>query len=61
MLLESGFFTPFLGPGALEDSLIPLLALRWMLFRVEFGAGLIKLRHDRCWRDLSCLFFQCLG
>jgi hypothetical protein len=29
-----------------------------LLFRVEFGAGLIKLRGDRCWRDLTCLFFH---
>ena len=29
--------------------------LRWMLFRVMFGAGLIKLRGDPCWRDLTCL------
>ena len=28
-----------------------------MLFRTEVGAGLIKLRHDRCWRrpDLPLL------
>jgi hypothetical protein len=26
-----------------------------MLFRVMFGAGLIKLRGDPCWRDLTCL------
>jgi hypothetical protein len=31
---------------------------RWLLFRVEFGAGLIKLRGDRCWRDLSCLDYH---
>src|SRR5436309_14736107 len=27
----------------------------WLLFRVEFGAGLIKLWGDPCWRDLTCL------
>jgi hypothetical protein len=32
--------------------------LRWLLFRVEFGAGLIKLRGDRCWRDLTCLDYH---
>jgi hypothetical protein len=31
---------------------------RWLLFRVEFGAGLIKLRGDRCWRDLTCLDYH---
>jgi hypothetical protein len=29
-----------------------------MLFRVELGAGLIKLRHDPCWRDLTCLYYH---
>src|ERR671929_1135908 len=35
-----------------------LLLLRWLLFRLEFGAGLIKLRGDRCWRDLTCLHYH---
>src|ERR1051326_7210133 len=54
MLLEAGFFTAFMGPSHLRPSVIPILILRWMLFRTEFGAGLIKLRHDSCWRDLTC-------
>lgn len=58
MLLEAGFFTAFLGPSQLQPSIIPVLILRWMLFRTEFGAGLIKMRHDRCWRDLTCLFYH---
>jgi hypothetical protein len=58
MLLEAGFFTAFLGPARLRPSILPILILRWMLFRTEMGAGLIKLRHDRCWRDLTCLFFH---
>ena len=58
MLLEAGFFGAFLGPAGLEVSLVPVLALRWMLFRVELGAGLIKLRHDPCWRNLTCLYFH---
>jgi hypothetical protein len=29
-----------------------------LTFRVEFGAGLIKLRGDPCWRDLSCLDYH---
>jgi hypothetical protein len=58
MLLEAGFFAAFLGPTPMAPSLIPMLALRWMLFRTELGAGLIKLRHDRCWRDLTCLFYH---
>lgn len=58
MLLEAGFFAAFLGPARMAPSLLPLLPLRWMLFRVELGAGLIKLRNDRCWRDLTCLYYH---
>lgn len=58
MLLEAGFFAAFLGPAREEPSIVPILALRFMLFRVELGAGLIKLRHDSCWRDLTCLEFH---
>lgn len=58
MLLEAGFFAIFLGPQTMEPSPIPLWVLRWMLFRVELGAGLIKLRHDRCWRKLTCLDYH---
>jgi Lipase maturation factor len=58
MLLEAGFFTAFLGPARMQAPLVPVLALRWMLFRTELGAGLIKLRHDRCWRELTCLYYH---
>jgi hypothetical protein len=42
----------------MASSLIPILILRWMLFRVELGAGLIKLRSDECWRNLTCLYYH---
>jgi hypothetical protein len=58
MLLEAGFFTAFLGPSQTEPTIIPILILRWMLFRTEIGAGLIKLRHDPCWRDLTCMYYH---
>jgi hypothetical protein len=58
MLVEAGFLAAFLGPARSEPSLIPILVLRWMLFRTEMGAGLIKIRHDPCWRDLTCLFYH---
>jgi hypothetical protein len=58
MLLEAGFFAAFLGPAGAAPSFVPVLALRWMLFRVELGAGLIKLRGDPCWRDLTCLYYH---
>lgn len=58
MLLEAGFFAVFLGPTRVAPSWIPILALRSLLFRAELGAGLIKLRHDPCWRDLTCLYYH---
>lgn len=58
MLLEAGFFTAFLGPAHVRASIVPVVILRWMLFRTEMGAGLIKLRHDPCWRDLTCLYYH---
>jgi Lipase maturation factor len=58
MLLEAGFLGAFLGPSWSPPSIIPILALRWMLFRTEVGAGLIKLRHDPCWRDLTCMYYH---
>ncbi|TLW92202.1 lipase maturation factor family protein [Saccharomonospora piscinae] len=58
LLLETGFLAIFLGPAHTGVPLLPLLLLLWVLFRVEFGAGLIKLRGDRCWRDLTCLYYH---
>ncbi|HKS22771.1 MAG TPA: lipase maturation factor family protein [Thermoanaerobaculia bacterium] len=58
MLCEAGFFAAFLGPAHLRTPAIVIVLLRWMLFRVELGAGLIKLRHDQCWRDLTCLYYH---
>lgn len=58
MLLEAGFFAAFMGPEWVTPSWIPILILRWMLFRTEMGAGLIKLRGDKCWRDLTCLYYH---
>jgi hypothetical protein len=58
LLVEAGFFASFLGPADSAPSVVPIVLLRWLLFRVEFGAGLIKLRHDRCWRDLTCLYYH---
>jgi hypothetical protein len=54
-LLESGFLAIFLGAADTEPAAVTIWLLRWVLFRVMFGAGLIKLRGDPCWRDLSCL------
>lgn len=59
LLLEAGFLAIFLGPA--KSAAVPVLViwlLRWLLFRVEFGAGLIKIRGDQCWRDLTCLQYH---
>ncbi|KAF0849635.1 lipase maturation factor family protein [Nocardia caishijiensis] len=58
LLLEAGFLAVFLGNDTVAPPLLVLLAARWLLFRVEFGAGLIKLRGDSCWRDLTCLYYH---
>ena len=58
LLLEAGFLVTFLGNDDVAPPLLVLWLARWLLFRVEFGAGLIKLRGDRCWRDLTCLYYH---
>jgi hypothetical protein len=58
LLLEAGFLAVFLGPAGTAPPALVLWLFRWLLFRVEFGAGLIKLRGDRCWRDLTCLDYH---
>jgi hypothetical protein len=55
LLLETGFFAIFLGSRLTAPSAWLFWIWRWVLFRVMFGAGLIKLRGDACWRDLTCL------
>lgn len=55
ILLEACFFAIFLGGWKVVPQQIPIWLFRWLLFRIMFGAGLIKLRGDPCWRDLTCL------
>ncbi|MFC8034200.1 lipase maturation factor family protein [Streptomyces griseoincarnatus] len=55
LLLEVGFLGVFLGNDEVAPPVVVLFLLRWVLFRVEFGAGLIKMRGDECWRRLTCL------
>ncbi len=64
-LLETGFLAIFLCP-LLDPRPFPrrpppaavLWLYRWLIFRIMLGAGLIKLRGDRCWRDLTCLYYH---
>jgi hypothetical protein len=58
LLLETGFLAVFLGNERTAPPVLVLWLLRWVLFRVEFGAGLIKLRGDECWRKLTCLDYH---
>jgi len=58
LLLETGFLAIFLGPATATPQFSLIVLIRWLLFRVEFGAGLIKMRGDRCWRDLTCLYYH---
>jgi Lipase maturation factor len=58
LLCEAGFLAVFLGPADVAPPTPVLWLLRWLLFRLEFGAGLIKLRGDACWRDLTCLRYH---
>jgi hypothetical protein len=58
ILLEAGFLAAFLGSDRTTPSRLGILLVLWLLFRVEVGAGLIKLRGDRCWRDLTCLEYH---
>jgi hypothetical protein len=62
-LLETGFLSIFLCP-LLDARPFPprpppavvIWLFRWLSFRIMLGAGLIKMRHDPCWRDLTCLY-----
>jgi hypothetical protein len=58
LLCEVGALAVFLGSADHPPSILVVFLMRWVLFRLEFGAGLIKWRGDRCWRDLTCLQYH---
>src|SRR3989442_442015 len=66
LLLEAGFlaiflcplFRPHPFPRRAPPSAIVMVLLRWLAFRLMFGAGLIKLRGDPCWRDLTRMLYH---
>ena len=58
LLLEAGFLAIFVGPADMAPPTLLLVLIRWLVFRVEFGAGMIKMRGDECWRDLTCLVYH---
>ena len=58
ILLEGGFFAAFMGSRSTAPQMLNILLVRWLCFRVMFGAGLIKIRGDSCWRDMTCLNYH---
>ena len=60
-LLETGMIAAVLcpmrtfRPFASSPPRVAIWLLRWLIVRVMLGAGLIKLRGDPCWRELTCL------
>ncbi|MDP8991607.1 MAG: lipase maturation factor family protein [Actinomycetota bacterium] len=58
LLLEAGFLAIFLGNARTAPPVLTIWLIRWLLVRLEVGAGLIKLRHDRSWRDLTALYYH---
>jgi hypothetical protein len=64
-LVETGFLAVFLCPlrsirpfASAPPPVVVLWLFRWLIFRIMLGAGLIKLRGDPCWRDLTCLVYH---
>jgi hypothetical protein len=63
-LCETGFLAIFLcplwsiRPFASPPPLAVIWLYRWLIARIMLGAGLIKLRGDPCWRDLTCLVYH---
>lgn len=58
LLLEAGFLVGFLGSHEVAPSLLMILLLRWFVVRVEFGAGMIKMRGDSSWRNLTAMDYH---
>ena len=64
-LLETGFLAIFLCPlfdgrpfPKRPPPVVVIWLYRWLIVRIMLGAGLIKLRGDECWRDLTCLVYH---
>ena len=57
-LCETGALSVFLGGAYSPVPILIIFLFAWLLFRVMFGAGLIKIRGDQCWRDLTCMDYH---
>ncbi len=69
LLLEAGFLSIFFAPSGIRPklfshkppSLIGLWLLRWLLFRLIFESGMVKLLSgDKTWADLSAMSYHYL-
>lgn len=66
LLLEVGFLAIWTSPTLRvrqfpEAAHLPAVVrwlYRWLLYRLILGAGLIKIRGDQCWRDLTCMNYH---
>jgi hypothetical protein len=58
LLLEAGFLAAFLGSHDQPPPTVVIVLFWWLAFRLEFGAGMIKIRGGREWRDLTALTFH---
>jgi hypothetical protein len=64
-LLETGFLAVFLVPplnplpfASFQPPLIAVMLCWWLVIRIYLGAGLIKLRGDTSWTDLTALNYH---
>eukprot|EP00752_Nemacystus_decipiens_P005434 g4925.t1 len=65
-LLETAFLAAFavpllslhpFAPACPPPAVIPWL-YKWLAFRIMFGAGLIKIRGDKAWKDLTAMDYH---
>lgn len=64
-LTETGFLAIFLCPllsmrpfPRTAPSMQIIVLFRWLIFRIMFGAGLIKIRGDEIWRNGTALYYH---
>ncbi|MDQ4215128.1 lipase maturation factor family protein [Microbacterium capsulatum] len=58
LLLEAGFLAAFLGCADQPPPTVVIVLFWWLVIRLEFGAGMIKIRGGREWRDLTALMYH---
>lgn len=58
LLCETGFLAAFLGSNDQPPPTVVIVLFWWLVFRLEFGAGMIKIRGGREWRDLTALMYH---